>query len=37
VAGAVVSNPVNAVRGTVLLAAGVPVYAYWRRRASSGG
>jgi basic amino acid/polyamine antiporter, APA family len=32
VAGAVVSNPWNAVRGALLLAAGVPVYAFWSRR-----
>ncbi|HEX5581166.1 MAG TPA: amino acid permease [Gemmatimonadaceae bacterium] len=34
VTGAVVSNPGNAVRGTLLLAAGVPAYLYWRSRAS---
>ncbi len=33
VAGAVVSNPGNAARGVVLLAAGVPVYHFWSRRA----
>jgi APA family basic amino acid/polyamine antiporter len=33
VAGAVVSNPWNAVRGALLLAAGVPVFLFWSRRA----
>lgn len=33
VAGAVFSNPWNAVRGSVLLAAGVPVFLFWSRRA----
>jgi APA family basic amino acid/polyamine antiporter len=32
VVGSVVSNPANALRGTLLLAAGVPVYGYWRRK-----
>lgn len=32
VAGSVASNPVNALRGSLLLAAGVPVYLFWRRR-----
>ena len=32
VAGAVISNPRNAMLGTLLLAAGVPVYLLWRRR-----
>jgi APA family basic amino acid/polyamine antiporter len=32
VAGAVVSNPWNALRGALLLAAGVPVFALWSRR-----
>lgn len=31
VVGAVLSNPGNAWRGTLMLAAGVPVYAWWRR------
>ena len=31
VLGAIVSNPLNAVRGTLVLAAGVPVYLWWRR------
>lgn len=33
VAGAVASNPRNAMRGALLLAAGIPVFAYWSRRA----
>ena len=32
VVGAVISNPRNAMFGTLLLAAGVPVYLLWRRR-----
>jgi APA family basic amino acid/polyamine antiporter len=32
VAGSIGSNPGNAVRGALLLLAGVPVYAIWRRR-----
>ena len=32
VAGAVVSNPANALRGAVLLAAGIPVFHWWSRR-----
>ncbi|MCP3097357.1 amino acid permease [Myxococcus sp. K15C18031901] len=32
VVGAVVSNPMNALRGAVLMATGVPVYLFWRRR-----
>jgi APA family basic amino acid/polyamine antiporter len=32
VLGAIVSNPGNALRGTLLLAAGVPVYRIWSRR-----
>jgi APA family basic amino acid/polyamine antiporter len=32
VGGAVVSNPPNALRGALLLAAGVPVYFFWSRR-----
>ena len=31
VLGAIVSNPMNALRGTLVLAAGVPVYLWWRR------
>ena len=33
VAGAVASNPRNALYGTLLLAAGVPVFLFWSRRA----
>jgi basic amino acid/polyamine antiporter, APA family len=33
VLGSILSNPWNALRGTLLLAAGVPVFLYWRRRA----
>ena len=33
VGGSIVSNPSNALRGTLLLAAGVPVFLFWRRRA----
>ena len=32
IAGAIVSSPYNALRGTALLAIGVPAYAYWQRR-----
>ena len=35
VGGAVASNPANAARGTVLLLAGVPAFAFWRTRARS--
>lgn len=35
VAGSIVSNPVNAVKGTTLIALGVPVFAYWERRKKS--
>jgi len=31
VLGAIVSNPMNAIRGTLVLAAGVPVYLWWSR------
>jgi hypothetical protein len=30
--GAVTSNPGNAIRGVIALAAGFPVYSYWARR-----
>jgi len=30
----VASNPANALKGLVLLGAGVPVFLYWRRRTS---
>ena len=33
VIGAVASNPGNALRGALILAAGVPIYWYWRSRA----
>ena len=33
--GSVASNPWNALRGMLLLAAGVPVYHFWRRRRTS--
>ena len=36
VAGAVASNPANALRGTAIILAGVPAYAYWRRRRGRG-
>lgn len=35
IAGSVMSNPANALKGGVLLALGVPAYAWWRRRASA--
>jgi APA family basic amino acid/polyamine antiporter len=39
VAGAIVSNPGNALRGTLLLLAGIPVFLWWsrRRRVTAGG
>ncbi len=37
VAGSVAANPRNAVIGTVLLAAGVPVYRYWAAGQRGGG
>lgn len=37
VAGAIVSNPANALRGTVVLGAGIPVYLWWRRRLDTAG
>lgn len=36
VAGSIASNPGNALRGTLLLALGVPVFAYWRRGSERG-
>lgn len=33
IGGSVASNPGNALRGTLLLASGVPVYLFWRSRA----
>ncbi len=35
VVGSIVSNPGNALRGTLLLGIGVPVYLMWRRRSRS--
>jgi basic amino acid/polyamine antiporter, APA family len=32
VVGSVTSNPGNALRGTALLALGVPVFLFWRAR-----
>jgi len=37
VLGSIISNPPNALRGTLLLAAGVPVFLFWRRRAARQG
>jgi APA family basic amino acid/polyamine antiporter len=37
VVGSIVSNPANAVRGTLLLALGVPAFRWWRRGAPSDG
>ena len=37
VAGSVVSNPRNALLGTVILLLGVPVFLFWRQRASRAG
>jgi len=34
VLGSIISNPGNALRGTLLLAAGIPVFLFWRRRAA---
>lgn len=34
VLGAVVSNPRNAINGTLVLAAGIPAFLWWRRRAA---
>lgn len=36
VTGAVISNPPNALRGALLLVAGVPVYFFWARRRPRG-
>ena len=33
VVGSIASNPANALKGTALLLAGVPVYLFWRSRA----
>lgn len=32
VAGSIASNPANAIRGTALMALGVPVFLFWKRR-----
>jgi APA family basic amino acid/polyamine antiporter len=37
VAGAIASNPANALRGTLLLLLGVPAFAYWRRGRGASG
>jgi APA family basic amino acid/polyamine antiporter len=37
VAGSITSNPGNAARGAALLALGLPVFAYWRRRQRTSG
>ncbi len=37
VLGAIVSNPWNALRGTLVLAAGIPAYLWWRRSARTAG
>ena len=36
VLGAIASNPMNALRGTLVLAAGVPAFLWWRRAAPRG-
>lgn len=36
VLGAIVSNPMNALRGTLVLAAGVPAFLWWRRAVPRG-
>jgi len=36
VGGAIISNPANALRGALLLLAGVPVFLFWSRRRSRG-
>ena len=36
VLGAIVSNPMNALRGTLVLAAGVPAFLWWRRALPPG-
>ena len=37
VAGSILSNPGNALRGALLLAAGVPVFLYWSGRRRTSG
>ena len=34
--GSFASNPGNAIRGILLLLAGVPVFLYWRQRSARG-
>lgn len=36
VTGAIISNPGNALRGALVLAAGVPVFLFWSRRSDTG-
>jgi APA family basic amino acid/polyamine antiporter len=33
--GSITSNPGNALRGTLLLLAGIPVFLFWRRRGTA--
>lgn len=37
VAGSIASNPVNAIKGTALIALGIPVYLFWDKRRSTLG
>jgi APA family basic amino acid/polyamine antiporter len=37
VVGSIASNPGNAVKGSILIALGVPVYLFWNRRMAEGG
>ena len=37
VVGAVISNPGNALRGTLALAAGIPIFLWWSRRRDTAG
>jgi APA family basic amino acid/polyamine antiporter len=36
VAGSIASNPLNAVKGTVLILLGIPVFRFWDRRNAAG-
>jgi APA family basic amino acid/polyamine antiporter len=36
VVGSMVSNPINALKGTALIGLGVPVYLFWERRRAAG-
>jgi basic amino acid/polyamine antiporter, APA family len=36
VAGSIASNPANALKGTALIALGIPVFSYWDRRKEKG-